>query len=361
MIRITISFIAIAIFIARRKVLEFFSISFSLEAMPMLIGIFAAIFFTILTIVIQRIIEMSQSNRTLTYGLDEIGGNRPTWIEKWVDIHLMRVEEKPKPLLKAVKEGKTAEVHHLLREGYSADASNVEETPLMLAAEGGHTDVILTLISNGADVNAKNPRNLRTPLHYASVLGNTSTVEALILHNADVDAREELERTPLHFASFWDHAETVGMLLKHGADAELHNRAGFTPLMLASISCNTMVVHRLLDHGVDVNARNSTNMTDKIKIAIDSTSGFSQAIQGKFLNAGWKFSKAMLRPLVHPGWTALMYASDKGCIDVVHLLLKHGADVNCTTSDDETSALILARNGNHEDVVRALLEAGAVR
>jgi ankyrin repeat protein len=53
------------------------------------------------------------------------------------------------------------------------------------------------------------------------------------------------------------------------------------------------------------------------------------------------------------GMTALHLAAYKGHIEVVHLLLSHGADRAATGSKGETAQL-LAEEGGHGQVVEAL-------
>ena len=48
----------------------------------------------------------------------------------------------------------------------------------------------------------------------------------------------------------------------------------------------------------------------------------------------------------------------QSCLDIVRLLIAHGADVNAQSSSGNTP-LMYACAGGHEDVVRVLLEAGA--
>ncbi|MCC7123683.1 MAG: ankyrin repeat domain-containing protein [Acidobacteria bacterium] len=61
----------------------------------------------------------------------------------------------------------------------------------------------------------------------------------------------------------------------------------------------------------------------------------------------------------HEGWTALHAASRSGHIDVVRLLIDHGADPNAREAGDDTLPLHWAAAQGHLDVVRALVEAGS--
>lgn len=54
------------------------------------------------------------------------------------------------------------------------------------------------------------------------------------------------------------------------------------------------------------------------------------------------------------GWTALMFASREGNLDVVRLLLQRGAAPNLRNDDEETSLLLAAKHG-HARVVSELL------
>lgn len=58
------------------------------------------------------------------------------------------------------------------------------------------------------------------------------------------------------------------------------------------------------------------------------------------------------------GETALMEASEKGWVQVVHELLKQGAAVNRVDEDGRT-ALMYAANKGQTEVVKALIAAGA--
>lgn len=61
----------------------------------------------------------------------------------------------------------------------------------------------------------------------------------------------------------------------------------------------------------------------------------------------------------HGGWTGLHYAARDGRLDVVQLLLAHGADPDAREAGDNTTPLHWAAAHRALEVVRALLDAGA--
>ena len=77
------------------------------------------------------------------------------------------------------------------------------ETPLHAAAGNGHVSVVLTLLAEGANVNAKSG-NIRTPgwtpLHYAAGYGHISVVLTLLAEGAEVNATDNDGLTPLRWA-----------------------------------------------------------------------------------------------------------------------------------------------------------------
>ena len=73
-------------------------------------------------------------------------------------------------------------------------------TPLHVAADGGHKDVVELLLANKAEVNAKDNDGV-TPLHCGGVSGHKDVAELLLANKAEVNAKDNDGGTPLHMAA----------------------------------------------------------------------------------------------------------------------------------------------------------------
>ena len=99
-----------------------------------------------------------------------------------------------------------------------------DESPLMLAALAGMTEVCTQLIALNADVNKPG----WTPLHYAATTSQLATVRLLLDNYAYIDAESPNQTTPLMMAAKYGNAQTVQLLLEAGADFQLKNALGLT-------------------------------------------------------------------------------------------------------------------------------------
>jgi hypothetical protein len=100
------------------------------------------------------------------------------------------------PLVHAVRRDDLAEVKRLVEQGAQVRNSygSFSNSPLHAAISEKMIDY---LISDGADVNAKNDCG-NTPLHLAAILRNARVVESLLKHGADVHSLNNTRETPLH-------------------------------------------------------------------------------------------------------------------------------------------------------------------
>ena len=78
-----------------------------------------------------------------------------------------------------------------------------------------HKEIAEVLIAAGADVNAKNNRDM-TPLHQAARSGRNEIAGLLIAKGADVNAKDENSLTPLDQAIQRKKPKTANLLRKHG-------------------------------------------------------------------------------------------------------------------------------------------------
>jgi ankyrin repeat protein len=104
-----------------------------------------------------------------------------------------------------------------------------DESPLMLAALKGMTDVCAKLIARDADVNKPG----WTPLHYAATGGHVAIIQLLLKQHAYIDAASPNKSTPLMMAASYGTSAAVEALLAGGADPTLKNGLGLTAIDFA--------------------------------------------------------------------------------------------------------------------------------
>lgn len=117
----------------------------------------------------------------------------------------------------AVLEGNIELVKSLLSQGADVNARDRRgQTVLHIAASNGHKVLVELLLAKGASIDAKGPAG-GTALHGASRFGHRDVVELLIAKGADINARRYNWQTPLSVAKEQGHEDVVELLKKHGA------------------------------------------------------------------------------------------------------------------------------------------------
>lgn len=128
-----------------------------------------------------------------------------------------------KEIIRAAKSGAALRVTELLEQdaalilGRDVDGS----TPLHCATWKGHLNVVESLVSLGADVNARNQNDHwgTTPLHAAAHANQRAIAELHIAHGADMHATNLNGRTPLAETEFHKARAVANLLKQHGATA----------------------------------------------------------------------------------------------------------------------------------------------
>lgn len=122
-------------------------------------------------------------------------------------------------------------------------------TPLLTAAQYGHTDICGLLLAHGSNVNEIEPNTKQTALHLAAIRGHNSSVEALLSWGAEVNPQDHGGFTPLHAACQEGHLLCVLTLLKAGARLTLPCKSGELPIHLAAGRNRMEIVKTVLEHG----------------------------------------------------------------------------------------------------------------
>lgn len=103
-------------------------------------------------------------------------------------------------------------------------------TPLVLAIQNSHPELVELLLQLGANPNAGG----WTALHEAALMGDVASVQTLLKFKADPNRREKQNSgTPLHVACFQGQTEICRLLLRAGAQINLRDGEGLTPLFHA--------------------------------------------------------------------------------------------------------------------------------
>ena len=94
-------------------------------------------------------------------------------------------------------------------------------TPLSLATMKGYSEIVATLLTHGATVNAPGPSG-RTPLHWAALKGYLDIVHLLLEHGANISIRDELGNTAIDWARERGRMDVLACLEGRSSQA-IHN------------------------------------------------------------------------------------------------------------------------------------------
>uniref|UniRef100_A0AAY5KU38 Euchromatic histone-lysine N-methyltransferase 1a n=1 Tax=Esox lucius TaxID=8010 RepID=A0AAY5KU38_ESOLU len=102
-------------------------------------------------------------------------------------------------------------------------------TPITWAIEYKYKELVLLLLSRGADVNIRDKEE-NIGLHWAALSGSDDITQILLDAGCDLHAVNIHGDSPLHIAARENQLECVILLLSRGVDVNVRNREGETPL-----------------------------------------------------------------------------------------------------------------------------------
>lgn len=228
-----------------------------------------------------------------------------------------------------------------------ADVNEVEEedgtTPLMKAAGNNKTEVVNYLIEQGALINVTDHK-ISSPLIAAAMNSNVEIMDILIAHGADLELRSKKKAmTVLAWCAAESVIDSMEYLLLHGADLEARGEWGFTPLMVAIARESIASIAYLVEKGAVINVSGvdhpvmlaiEIGRLDIVKLLIEHGADLTHR-DGK-------------------GRTYLHYAAVKGSLPLVKYFLKIGLSLN-DRGDDGNTVLLEAAENNRLDIVTYII------
>lgn len=231
--------------------------------------------------------------------------------------------------------------------------SSIGWTPLLIACNEGHMDVVNNMLANHARVDVFDIEG-RSALHLAAEHGNIQVCDALLTNKAFINSKSRVGRTALHYAALNGYKDLVKFLIRdHNAVLDILTLRKQTPLHLASQNGQLETCMLLLELGASIDA---TDDLGQKPIHAAAQNNYSEVVK-LFLQQ----HPSLVNATSKDGNTCAHIAAMQGSVKVIEELMKFDRQgvINARNKLTDATPLQLACEGGHVAVVRALVRAGA--
>jgi RNA polymerase sigma factor (sigma-70 family) len=180
--------------------------------------------------------------------------------------------------------------------------------------------VVRSLLDLGADTSCKPDW---TELNWAITCNDIEWVKKLLKEGVDVNSRDEEGQTPLFYAARYGDLDILDVLLKRGADLKITSKSGSTVLDM-TFNSGQEVRDFLIHAGAPLDSLDEFNAAIRV--------GDMKSVE-HLLQTDLDINKKD-----HHGITPLMYAAEKGNIEIIKLLLEEGANTEVKDSKGKSAA-----------------------
>ena len=232
------------------------------------------------------------------------------------------------PLHAAVENGHLETARLLLEAGAAQSDSMEGATPLIIALQYRHPAIAMLLLeeaSGDPKINAKVPVDGSSALFVASLYGYGEVVSRLLQRSVKVNIKNMRGQTPLSAAISSNNLDIVNMLLEAGATlADEKTKQDLSPLQSAVLTKSVTIVRNILSKLPDLKS---------IEEAVNSPG---------------------------PDRQTALHLSLNGPLDIVQLLLDHGAELDARVGSTLATPLHMAALRGRAEVVALLLSRGCL-